>query len=518
MTEDVESIVEIIKRGVEDNGEFDSLVFANAVKDPQIQIEVLRKLRKAHIVLVGEKIISETKKLHMAKETPPSFFFREKKFIPAKLGEWIMSDVQFKTIKGSEEMYYYAKEMYVPNGDEFIKEMCAKLLKDEFSINHVNETVAYIQASSYVDPNDVENEWINLENGMLNPLTKEFISHTPDIFTVVRTPIIYDPKADCPTWKEELSKKVEKVILDTTQEMFGYCFMPGQSQEKAFLLFGPPRTMKTTTLETLKELVGAENLTSFALQQLNEDTFTAAYLYGKAANICAELTPKALRDTGIFMRIVGGDSISIAKKHQDPVSWNPSTKLIFACNIVPPTTNKNLAFYRRWVMLPFMTQTPLDQVDKHMKEKLRAELPGILNWALEGLERLRTNKKFSLDLPDAEIKDLYEKSSDTISSFILHMIDMEDDEGSLTKREVFKGYLTYCKDNDLQPENVIKFGRMFIALTGCGVGKKGTGEASIPAYKGVNWKQKRIDSIDKSEDLEEEQTTLIDDEEEGENL
>jgi len=409
-------------------------------------------------------------------------------FNPKKMGDFIKSKVNFKTLMGSDEIYYYKNGLYIPHGKELIKSFCVQLLGDTFKSRHMNEVVTYIQSSTYVEPNIINNEWMNLENGLLNPLTREFREHTPDIFSITRIPILYNPKAECPIWIKTLSEKIDDITYKTVQEMFGYCFLPGQKYEKAFLLYGPKRTFKSTTLNTLEKLIGRENLVAFALQQINDDSFAAAYLYGKEANICADITARALRDTGRFLTITGGDPITAGKKNKDHITFYPSTKLIFSCNVIPATTNKNPAFYRRWIILKFDRQTPIEQVDYNFKNRLKEELPGIMNWALEGLKRLEEQGNFSYALSEDDIRDLYERSSNTIQSFIYNSIDTENDLGTLTKREVYKKYLEYCKENELQPENAIYFGRMFIALTGCGTGRKGVGEESIPAYKGVNWK------------------------------
>jgi len=410
-------------------------------------------------------------------------------FISKRLGDSILSRVRIKTLRGNDRMYYYKDGLYVEGGRELIKTMCANFLQSKFKTNYANEVISYIQATTYIEPTNISNDWINLENGLLNPITREFKEHTPDVFSIVRIPIEYDPRADCPLWKQKLHEKVDDVIADTTQEMFGYGFTHGQKYEVAFMLYGGKRTMKSTVLFVLSNLLGDSNIIAFPLQQLTNDPFSSGYLYGTLANICADLSPQALRDTGKFMMIVGGDKITAGKKHEHPISFYPDTKLIFSCNVIPATTNKNLAFYRRWILLHYNRQTPEDEIDSDMREKLLKELPGILNWSLDGLERLTTNKKFTLTLTPEEIRDLYERNSDTIQSFIFNEINMEDDEGVLTKREVFKQYLLYCKNNELQPENVIKFGRDFIGLTGCGVCKKDV----IPAYRGVNFKGEAID-------------------------
>lgn len=430
-------------------------------------------------------------------EEDPKIFFDDKEFIPKRLGDYLMLSDSFKTVMGSEEVYCYKDGIYVNEGKELIRTRTAHILGEEYKSHYANETVSYIQARTYIHPNLINNNWLNLENGLLNPMTTEFRSHTPEIFTISRIPIFYDPKADCPLWKKSLMERVEKSIFLTVQEAFGYCFLPGQKYEKGFLLHGQKRTFKSTTLYILEGIIGRDNITAFSLQEFSNDKFASAYIYGKTANICGDINSKSLYDTGSFLKITGGDPITSSKKNKDYVTFYPSTKLIFSCNVIPATTNKNPAFYRRWIILPFHVQTPADKVDPNFREKLRAELPGILNWSLEGLRRLEDQGRFSYELSEDEVKDMYEKNSDTVQSFIFNCIDMENDEGSLTKREVFSSYLEYCKSNELQPVNIFLFGRSFLGLTGCGTGKKGTGENSIPAYKGVNWKVKEVKGIEK---------------------
>ncbi len=122
-----------------------------------------------------------------------------------------------------------------------------------------------------------------------------------------------------------------------------------------------------------------------------------------------------------------------------------------------------------------------------MREKLLQELPGILNWSLGGLDRILKNNKLSFPISDANVKDLYEKGSDSIQSFIYKEIDCEDDEGEIKKREVYKKYKEYCKKNRLNVENQIIFGRRFFAITGCGSKRIGT----IPGYSGVSFKDEK---------------------------
>ncbi len=423
-----------------------------------------------------------------------------KAFVPKRMADFILETYKFKVIKGNDkQVYFYEKGYYKENGIALIRKITTNILGKLFKEYYVNETISYIRNLNYIGSDEINKEWINLKNGLLNPITKEFRDHTPDIFSLNQLPIEYNTKAKCLFFEEHLKKRCdEEWKYNLVKEMFGYCLFNDNRFEKAFLLYGERRTMKSTTLHILEKLLGDENVTSMSLQQITEDKHSPAFLLNSIANICAELSPRELRNTNMFMRLVGRDKITAGKKFEQEITFSPTTKLIFSCNTIPSTTNKNLAFYRRWCVIPFNVQTKEEDVDPLMREKFLEELPGILNWALNGLETILKNNKLSYPLSDEETKDSYEKGSDSVQSFIFHEIDCEDDEGSEKKRIIYKKYQKYCEKNKLDVENQILFGRRFLALTGCGTKRI----SQIPGYAGISLivgkpEQSKINGVNK---------------------
>lgn len=437
---------------------------------------------KKHVMTEREARASLREADRVEDDANPEDYFVGGKFVSKLLGDAILSELPIKTLAG--ESFYYEGGFYHPGADEKIAALVAGRLGDAFKKHHLSEVVAYVKATTGISPEALKHGFICLENGLLNPLTGEFRPHTPDVFCLKQMPVEYAPDADCPTFKEKLAEKVDLDVMLTFQEFGGYCLTPGQRFEKALLLYGPPRTMKSTALYALSLVLGKDNMTASTLHQLTEDRFAPAYLFGVMANIAPDISGKELKETAFFMALVGGDSVTYAKKNGHPMTFRPDCKLIFSCNAIPGTTNKNMAFYRRWLLLPFKRQH--DAVISELKEQIAAEAPGLLNWFISGLRRLMENDGFTMRPSDEEVKDLYERGSDSITSFIYREIE-DDDDASITKQDVFKAYSCYCKQNDLTPENIIKFGRMFKEITGCGTGKKGV----RPAYTGVSLKGSR---------------------------
>jgi putative DNA primase/helicase len=69
---------------------------------------------------------------------------------------------------------------------------------------------------------------------------------------------------------------------------------------------------------------------------------------------------------------------------QDFFEFTPTFKLVVAGNHKPGLRNVDEAIRRRFHLIPFTVTIPVDERDESLGEKLRAELPGILAWAIAG--------------------------------------------------------------------------------------------------------------------------------------
>src|SRR5208337_5133071 len=92
---------------------------------------------------------------------------------------------------------------------------------------------------------------------------------------------------------------------------------------------------KSTLINLIKALIGLKNVSSRGLQELEMNRFAKADLYGKLANLYADLPDTALRSVGIFKMLTGGDPITAERKFQNPFKFISGAKLIFSCNKVP---------------------------------------------------------------------------------------------------------------------------------------------------------------------------------------
>ncbi len=381
------------------------------------------------------------------------------KFVPMWMAEEIQKDYDFATHKESEEIYVYENGIYKPYGKTKIKEETQKRL-GRYSKNHyINETVERIRIDNYIPEekfNNPDNK-IVVENGVLDLETKELEDHTPEYIHITKIPWEYNPDADCPKIEKFISEIVEDEDVKIIQEMFGYCLLKDYPIAEGFMLLGQGANGKSTLLNLLEKFLGEENVASPALQEILNNRFAKIDLFGKLANIHADLSNKELRNTGTFKMLTGGDTIRAEKKHQDPIKFKNYAKLVYSANQLPETTDNTEAFYRRWIIIQFpykfVEKEEIKEDSNKYKEKnanildeilTEEEMSGLLNWALEGLERLQENGKFSISENLEEIKQIWKERTAPTPAFINKYLEKQNGY-YLIKDDIYEFYKDFCK-------------------------------------------------------------------------
>jgi len=301
---------------------------------------------------------------------------------------------------------------------------------------------------------------VNFENGLYNLLTKEFIPHSPKILSTVRIGGNYNKGAKCPVFMKFLNDLLPQSEHHLIQEMLGYLLVPITKCQKAFVFVGKPNSGKSTLLYVVQELLlGKENVSNLTWQTL-DDRFATAMLFGMLANIFSDLPNKAIQETGIFKSITGEDWITGQHKFKEYFSFKPFVRLLFSCNQIP----KNYAdgadadgFYRRLCIFRCDNVVPPEKKDEFLKEKLAAEVDGIIAWAMEGLERLmERNFRFpETDRTRAELNH-YKTNNSTTLAFIEDCCKIES-SASILRTELYDAYIEYCNDNGHKPSSQKKF-------------------------------------------------------------
>ena len=144
-------------------------------------------------------------------------------------------------------------------------------------------------------------------------------------------------------------------------------------------------------------MVGKDNVSHESLSDLCGEygANSRSNLAGKLLNTCSDVAPNAFAGD-LFKRIASGEPISTKILYKDVTTLADYAKMMFCLNELPKTRDNSNGFYRRFLIVPFRVQIPKSRIDPDLPRKIVGnELPGIMNWVLQGAKRLAKNRRFT---------------------------------------------------------------------------------------------------------------------------
>lgn len=435
--------------------------------------------------------------------------------------------------RGVDRLMHYSEGVYVDGTDHLIKFVACQLLGERATEHYIRETVNLVRSGSPVGaeifldtPQSEETDrprspWVCLQNGIINVHTREFKEHTPGMAFTHKLNVRYDPAATCPEIDKFFNSSLdggtpegaEKIRV--LKEFAGFTLDPGYRYHKALMNVSEGRSGKGTYGRLIDAVLGSNNVAAVPLQQLDEERFAMSALFGKRANIAGELSPKTLKSESKFKSATGQDSLTCEFKGQNHFAFYNDAKMIFSCNQLPPTEDNSPGFWSRWILITWPHNFEAEGVmDTHLDERLHteAELSGFFNQMLDGLKNLRERGGFG-DLTEWQnVRDAWNKLSDTATAFVEECLDVQlndeelNEQGVVTKipapylpqDELYRVYQWYCQERRTVPKAKAKFYEKVRELTGSKNNlkpPKGSPIRGRPScFKGLKW----------SEDTEEE--------------
>lgn len=334
----------------------------------------------------------------------------------------------------------------------------------EITTSQVNEIINKIKRKTLVDRSefDTKPEILNLESGLLNIQTCELREHSADRLSLVQLPLTYNPGAKCPMIMKFLAQVLHPRDIFTALQIFGYCLHRSSEYEKAIMLFGSGSNGKGVFIRLVEAFVGRGNVSNVPLQDLDNERFAAADLYGKMVNTFADLKSEKLSVTGMFKTLVSGDSVRAQRKYGQPFSFRNYAKMIFSTNKIPDSEDKSHAYYRRWVILPFEKVIEGEYKDTKFIDKLttKDELSGLLNLALIALRQLHRDGGFT-DISVEKVRKKYEENANTVKAFLDDRCakDLTAPEYFTLTTDVYNEYLIFCKERNEKGLEMNVFGK-----------------------------------------------------------
>lgn len=376
--------------------------------------------------------------------------------------------------------YLYNKGYYKRLEDDEIQRTIYKFLRMEHptvavTANIVKDVVKLISWECYRRVDDTDHAHIAFNDCLFNLNTFTTKQFNRDIITTYHVDCDYkDIEMDTPVFTNFLQtslvdkanhKLPDNDLINLVQQMFGFIIIENLKAGAAFFLVGNGANGKSVMATILQNMVGSEYCSAMSIQTLTTDKFSTHHLIGKKLNISNEEESKYIRSDK-FKALITGEMVSAQKKFGDSFEFLPRTKYVFATNQIPTFEGLNYGIRRRLHIIPFFREFKPEEMDHSLLagegklgSKLKAELPGIINWAIDGAKQLvKNNYKFITTTSSQEALREFENEISSAVRFIREEYEVDSDS-FIDNSTLYSDYKVWCDNVGKKPMNKYNFER-----------------------------------------------------------
>jgi putative DNA primase/helicase len=314
----------------------------------------------------------------------------------------------------------------------------------------------WLQDDPGLDPFDV----LPCQNGLLHIPTRKLLRATPAFFTLNGLNFAYESTAPNPQeWLRFLQElwPDDWQSQDTLQEWIGYLLTPQTHFQKIGMLVGPKRSGKGTIGRVARRLLGERSVCGPTLANMGEQ-FGLSVLIGKSLAIIADARIGGRSDTAVIterlLSISGEDGQTIPRKYLPDWNGKLPTRFMLLTNELPRFEDASGALSSRFIVL-MLTRSFFGEEDTELFERLIPELPGILNWALEGRDRLYARGRFVPPHSSAELIQQFEDLGSPVSAFLRDRCEVGAGH-EVSQQRLFNAWKTWCQENGRERAGTIQ--------------------------------------------------------------
>lgn len=364
----------------------------------------------------------------------------------------LVNHVDLLSVRETGKLYACHDGVWRDDGEQVLRRCAAEMMTSHYSTSVLRELKETFRARAAVPWEDmgVPDSTVAVDNGLLNLENRKLRELRPEDHALHQLPVGYDPEVECPRWRSFLEDVTDgEATRQQLQEFVGYCLAGGQPWlKRALMILGPTDAGKTVFLEVVESLFGKDSNAGQTPQYLANQRWGIHQLAGKPVNIRHDIDADRIQKLGVLKEIIDGNPVTAEQKGKDPYTLQPRTRLLFAANRAPKRVREDEAFWNRWLTVVFPKSVPPEeQTDKQeLMDQLTAELPGILNWALGGLDRLRENGSFTAEPSPDEVRRRWEQYGSPVERFKATRLVIEHGE-AVPKEEVREEFTMFCIEN-----------------------------------------------------------------------
>jgi len=289
---------------------------------------------------------------------------------------------------------------------------------------------------------------LNVANGVVDLRTGELRPHDPGELHTKLVPIQYDGAAEAPIWGRFLGDVFDddRTLMDFIKRFAGYSLTGDVREQLLIFAHGSGANGKTTLLGTLRRLAGDYGIqidpTMLSVGQHEQHPTGLTDLRGARLVTTIETEANRRLAEALVKMLTGGDPIRARRMRADYFEFSPTHHMWLAGNHLPSIRGTDSGIWRRIALVPFDVTFEGDRQDPELSEKLAAEAPGILAWAIEGCLEWQEG---GLRVPE-RVKvatAVYRSSQDHVGRFIADCCLIGDDLYVLA-RDLRTHYEAWC--------------------------------------------------------------------------
>ncbi len=387
-----------------------------------------------------------------------------KKWLVFRDGVWTIDKTQFAFRLGEltvRSLYHAAGETEDAKERKALASWAIKC-ETEARINGML-AIAKARPGVPVQPEELDqNPWLfSVTNGTIDLKTSTCKPHRQEDLITKKSNVIFDPGAQAPRWNAFLARIIPNPeVRSYLQKAVGYSLTGATTEQVMFFLFGRGANGKSTFLDVLHALMGEYGMSTptstLTVKQNDSIPNDIARLQGVRFVSAVETDDGKRLAESLLKQLTGDKRISARFMRGEWFDFQPRLKLWLATNHKLQVRGTDEGIWRRIRLIPFTVSIPPEEQDKELYDKLIEELPGILNWALEGLRLWQAE---GLGTPEAVMAatNEYRQEQDSLNTFLEDCCVCEIGART-TARELYTRYVTWCEENGERAESQKRFG------------------------------------------------------------
>ena len=275
--------------------------------------------------------------------------------------------------------------------------------------------------------------------------SNEFHDPTHKFFTQFVSPVSYDPQAECPEWLGFLDSiwSDHPDHIECLQQWFGYCLTTRTDLQKMLLIHGPSRSGKGVINGVIKLVLGTgvkaldirKLGTTFGMQNVGESRLMSI------ADVRSGKLDVGAKEQ--LLQLIACDPVKVEKKFQSSYTAVPVCKVMGFCNEIPEFLDESNALLNRYILLGMYREFQ-GREDLDLPKRLAKELPGILNWAVEGYNKLQLFGRIEEPANQQTVRQLLTPLTSPVATWAEACV-VVDPEGRVSFEDAYESYNAFCE-------------------------------------------------------------------------